>query len=134
MSKITGSCLCGKITFESKNDFQQFHFCHCTQCQKLTGSAHVANLFTQPNNITWLSGADLIKRYDVPNRSISSAFCQECGGSVPYLSLSKEDLIIPAGCLDDEPNIQVQDNIFYAERATWYEKGITSKKFDKFPE
>lgn len=134
MAKISGSCLCGKITFESDNNFDQFHFCHCKQCQKLTGSAHVANLFTPPNNITWLSGANLIKRFNVPNRSISNAFCQECGGAVPYISLSKEDLIIPAGCLDGKPNIQVQDNIFYSEKASWYEQAITTKKFDKFPD
>jgi len=48
MTHVSGSCLCGQVTFESKDDFQQFHLCHCIQCQKATGSAHAANLFTAP--------------------------------------------------------------------------------------
>jgi len=134
MSKITGSCLCGLVTFESINDFDQFHLCHCIQCQKTTGSAHASNLFTEPNNITWLSGFELIKRYDVPDRAISKAFCTECGCGVPYLSGSGTSLVVPAGCLNDNPNIDPQDNIFCSEKAQWYGKAVSAKEFDNFPE
>lgn len=86
MSNISGCCLCESVSFECDNSFTQFHLCHCIQCQKTTGSAHASNLFTVPNNITWLKGVDLVKRYDVPNRFISKAFCVECGSGVPFLS------------------------------------------------
>ena len=134
MSNISGSCLCGKVSFESVNDFNQFHLCHCIQCQKTTGSAHASNLFTAPNNIKWLSGFDFVKRFDVPGRSISKAFCTECGCGVPYLSASGKALIIPAGCLNGAPNIEPQDNIFCSEKADWYAKAISAKTFEKFPE
>jgi len=134
MSKILGSCLCGKVSFESNNSFEQFHLCHCIQCQKTTGSAHASNLFTSPDNIKWLSGLEFVKRFDVPGRAISKAFCTECGCGVPYLSGSGQALVIPAGCLDDKPDIDPQDNIFCSEKAEWYEKGHGAKQFDKFPE
>ncbi|RBW42451.1 aldehyde-activating protein [Psychromonas sp. B3M02] len=134
MSSISGSCLCGKVYFESDNNFNEFHLCHCIQCQKVTGSAHAANIFTQPSNIKWLSGESLVKRFDVPGRAISTAFCEECGAPVPYLSRNKKDLIIPVGCLNGVPNITPQDNIFCSEKAEWYEQGLKAKSFDKFPD
>lgn len=134
MKMIFGSCLCGDVRFKCEDKFSQFHFCHCSQCQKTTGSAHVSNLFTVPENIEWIAGKNLIKRYDVQGRSISSAFCRNCGSPVPYKSSSGKSLIIPAGILDSAPDMQPQDNIFWAEHASWYEAGITSKKYDGFPD
>ncbi|WP_232348842.1 GFA family protein [Neptunomonas qingdaonensis] len=101
---------------------------------KTTGSAHVSNLFTAADNIEWITGKDFIKRYDVPGRSISNAFCVNCGSPVPYISDSDKSLIIPAGVLDSAPDITPQDNIFWGEHASWYEAGIKSKKYDGFPE
>jgi hypothetical protein len=134
MSIISGSCLCGKVSFECKNSFEQFHLCHCIQCQKSTGSAHASNLFTSSGNIKWTSGVNLVKRFDVPGRAISKAFCIECGSGVPYLSGSGKALVVPAGCLDSRPEIDPQDNIFCSEKAEWYDKAIYAKKFEKFPE
>jgi hypothetical protein len=133
MDSISGSCLCGKITFECKNNFDSFHLCHCIQCQKTTGSAHASNLFTNINNITWLTGQVFIKRYDVPNRAISKAFCIECGSGVPYNSGTGKSLVVPAGCLNGTPNILPQDNIFCSEKASWYDAGVSAKGFDEFP-
>ena len=133
MENLAGSCLCGDVTYEIKNDFKQFHFCHCAQCQKISGSAHVANLFAKPDAITWKTGEDKVKRYDLPGRLLSKAFCKNCGCSVPFLSRSGKFLIVPAGSLDGTPNIDPQDIIFWHERATWYEAGVDSKRFDGFP-
>ena len=134
MSVITGSCLCNKVSFECDDNFEQFHLCHCIQCQKATGSAHASNLFTSPTNIKWLSGLDLVKRYDVPDRTISTAFCIECGSGVPYISVSGQSLIVPAGSLDSTPTLMPQDNIFCSEKAKWYDDALIAKQFNQFPE
>lgn len=134
MLKISGSCLCGKVSFECENNFEQFHLCHCIQCQKTTGSAHASNLFTAPDNISWLSGYELVKRFDVPGRSISKAFCSECGCAVPYISGTGQALVVPAGCLDGKLDIAPQANIFCSEKADWYEQAICAQKFSKFAE
>lgn len=134
MSKIKGSCLCGQITFECDKAFSQFHLCHCTQCQKMSGSAHASNLFTHPGNILWLSGEALVKRYDVEGRTLTNAFCSQCGCGVPYVSGSGNYLVVPAGCLDESPDILADDNIFWDERASWYDDALTTPKFSGFPE
>lgn len=131
MKQLSGGCLCGAVTFQLKDDFDQFQLCHCTQCQKTTGTAHAANLFTRPENIRWLTGHDLVKRFDVKGRSISNAFCSQCGSRVPFKSLSSELLVVPAGSLDAPPS-QQQANIFWPERADWYDRAVAAKRFEQF--
>jgi hypothetical protein len=41
---------------------------------------------------------------------------------------SGKALIVPAGSLDAEPNIQPNDNIFWAEQANWYDDGKLANK------
>ncbi len=126
--------MCGQVSWTVKGPFDAFHLCHCSRCRKDTGSAHAANIFTRPENITWLSGQDLIKRYDLPEaRLYSTCFCTHCGSTVPYVSRSGAVLIIPAGSLDDDPGIGPQDNIFWTDRAVWYDQGLESEKFDTYP-
>ena len=134
MEMLNGSCLCGAVTFEVKNEFEQFQLCHCTQCQKTTGTAHASNLFTDAKNITWKTGVDSVVRYDVEGRRISNAFCSKCGSRVPFTSLSGEIVAVPAGVLDDTPSIAPQANIFWPERATWYDEAIHAQTYDKFIE
>lgn len=118
---IAGSCICHQVSFSILNNFQQFHLCHCEQCQKISGSAHVSNLFTRKDAITWLSGQTAVTRYDIPGRDISNAFCSSCGSPVPYISKSGKSLIVPAGSLDGTPNLGPQNHIFWEERARWYD-------------
>jgi len=86
------------------------------------------------DKISWVSGEQSIARYDVPGRTITSAFCKHCGSPVPYVSVSGDELLVPAGSLDGEPNIKPQDHIFWHEKAVWYEEGIQARKFSGFPE
>ena len=134
MKKLTGNCLCGTVTFEIDNDFENFQLCFCTQCQKTTGSAHASNLFTDPKNITWHTGMEDIVRFDLEGRRISNSFCSKCGSRVPFLSLSGEVLAVPAGSLNGKPSIAPKANIFWPERADWYDEAILAKHYAKFIE
>ena len=137
MGKITGGCLCGAVKFEVSNDFSQFHLCHCQQCQKITGSAHASNLFCKSSHITWLAGTDNTKRFDYPDRHFARVFCTECGTGLPYLVNKGKTLIVPAGSLelDEETvlNVAPQDNIFWHERAAWYDAALAAPTFAGFP-
>ena len=131
---VNGSCLCGGVTFTIKNNFEQFHFCHCVQCQKTTGSAHASNLFVAPSAITWVSGTEDVTRYDLPGRRISNAFCKLCGSRVPYLSLSGETLVVPAGTLEGTLSMSPRANIFWPEKAHWYQEGIQAPQYETYME
>ena len=132
MDTLTGSCLCGDVTFTIVNEFEHFQLCHCTQCQKTTGSAHASNLFTNPENISWTSGETAIARFDVEGRRISNAFCSTCGSRLPFLSKSGDVLAVPAGSLNGTPSISPAANIFWPERASWYDEALAAKHYEAF--
>lgn len=136
MSKpIHGGCLCGKVQFQVNGPFDAFHLCHCSQCRRSTGTAHAANIFTSEDRLEWLAGTGFIKRFtpDEPG-IISKCFCTHCGSPVPYTSLQSGRLIIPAGSLHEAPDIEPQDNIFWRDRAPWYDAGLSAHRIDQDPE
>jgi hypothetical protein len=132
--KVKGECLCGKVQYTAMGPFSAFHICHCTQCRRSTGSAHASNIFTTPDRLEWLSGQDQVKQYlpDEPN-VISKSFCNHCGSLVPYISAKSGRLIIPAGSLSEDPEIRPEDNIFWSDRASWYDTVSETPKFEGFP-
>lgn len=130
--EITGGCCCKSVAFKLKDEFSKFFFCHCEQCRKLTGSAHASNLFTAPDNIEWLKGEDKTKRYEHQTRSFAKVFCTECGSGLPYVSQSGRFLIVPAGCLDQEPSKSLDAQIFCEEQTEWHKAGLTAPLVEGF--
>ncbi len=133
--KITGSCLCGKVSSTVEGPFKKFYQCYCDRCQKKTGSAFASLLFTTPDKIVWDSGIDLIKRFDLPEAiRFSNAFCTDCGSQVPYISRDGAFLIVPAGYVSGDPEIRPSANIFWEERACWFDEGKSATAFSRYPE
>ncbi|MDO6417528.1 GFA family protein [Amphritea sp. 2_MG-2023] len=130
---ISGSCCCGDVEFTLADNFSNFYFCHCEQCRKLTGSAHASNLFTSPDNINWVKGAEKVKRYDHQERTFSKAFCENCGSGLPFISQSGKSLIVPAGSLNGEPSIALDAQIFCSEQTEWHQQGLQVTKVPGFP-
>ncbi len=133
--KISGSCLCKKITFTIEDRFSLFAMCYCSRCRKATGSAHASNLFTEARNVEWLSGEENITRYVLPEAErFSRAFCGTCGSPVPCLSRDKSRYLIPAGCLDSDPGVGPQVQIYVADKAQWYQDLESVEEFDGPPQ
>lgn len=131
-NKHIGSCLCGQVKFEIEGDFESFFLCHCKYCQKDTGSAHAANLFSTTAKITWITVTDKIKTFNLPSTRHSKSFCRECGSAVPSLQMEAKLLAVPAGSLDSEINIMPTAHLFWASRASW-DNGLEDiKRFDQY--
>lgn len=135
MSKqLTGGCLCGSVKFSVTDSFKAFYQCHCKQCQQLTGSAFASNIFTDPDNIEWIVGESNITNYEHPSRGFSKSFCEVCGSAVPFVNKAKTSLIVPAGSLNELPEMQPQANIFTSEEACWLKPGLQAESFSGLPE
>jgi len=133
--KISGSCLCGKVSSTVTGPFKKFYQCYCDRCQKKTGSAFASLMFTAPDRIEWHSGKNLIKRFDLPKAErFSNCFCTNCGSQVPYISRDGSFLIVPAGYVSGDPEIRPSANIFWEERPCWFEEGKSADTFESYPD
>jgi hypothetical protein len=118
---VKGSCLCGGVTFEATTPALAFRYCHCTRCQKATGAAHAANLFVPQEQFRWLSGENLLRRYDLPGaKRFAVSFCTVCGTRVPHKAHDTNRVLVPAGLLDGDPEVRPDMGIFSGSRAAWY--------------
>lgn len=133
MTKHTGSCLCGTVRFEVLGEFDSLYLCHCHYCQKDTGSAHAANLFSQSARLTWLAGADSVTSFTLPGTCHSKSFCRSCGSALPSTELT-DLLVVPAGCLDTPVSISPTAHIFTGSRAVWDDADGDVPEFEGLPE
>lgn len=119
VQRVKGSCLCGTVSFEVVNAFEQLFLCSCDQCRQITGSAFAANLFVGIDDFDWLGGAGEITNYQVPGRDIHKSFCRLCGSGVPWASGNGTKMIVPAGSLNELPNVAERIRIFTSELPSW---------------
>ena len=129
-----GSCLCGEVRYEFTGPVKVFQYCHCTRCQKVTGSAHASNIIIDPENFKWLAGENLVGRFEHPEaRHFAVSFCQKCGSNLPWKTKSGKAHIVPAGTLDDDPEARPIHNIYYLDKAPWYVCLDDLVKYDELP-
>jgi len=133
MTKYAGSCLCGIVKFEVHGEFNSFYLCHCKHCQKDTGSAHAANLFSQSAKLVWQSSADTVTTFTLPGTGHTKSFCKLCGSALPSTQTSRL-LVVPAGCLDTKIPMAPTAHIFSSSKADWEEGLDNVLEFDGLPE
>jgi hypothetical protein len=78
--KIDGHCHCERIAFEAEAGSTAFTICHCTDCQRLTGSAFRATVVVPAEGFTLTRGEprSFIKTAESGTKR-RHAFCGDCG-------------------------------------------------------
>ena len=127
---LTGSCLCGRVAFKLTGDPTSFYTCHCSRCQKVTGSSNAANIFLESATLEWITGGDGVANFTLsPESYFNTAFCKHCGSSIPRQARSGDFIIVPAGCLDDGPELSPDRTIFWNDRAPWFDGVGEAERF-----
>ena len=62
-----GHCTCKHVTYEFSVEPMFVNCCHCTWCQRETGSAFVINALVEAKNVKTLSGE--VEKIDTPTES-----------------------------------------------------------------
>src|SRR5947208_1131186 len=78
---LTGGCLCGAVRFEVTEPLVSAGYCHCTRCQRRTGTAASAQARIVPGSLRILSGNELIRAYEPPD-GFAKHFCSACGSAL----------------------------------------------------
>jgi hypothetical protein len=117
---ITGGCLCGGVRFEIASPFVSANYCHCTRCQRRTGTAASANGRAARDTFRLLAGADLLRTFAPPDGA-PKVFCSACGSAL--FSGTLEDptgyLGVRLGTLDADPGIRPQWRQHTSSAVSW---------------
>jgi hypothetical protein len=129
---LTGGCLCGAVRFEVTEPLVSSGYCHCTRCQRRTGTAASPGARIAPGSLRVLSGEEHIKAYE-PDEGFAKVFCSSCGGALWSQSQEDADVIsIRLGAFDADPGIRPTYRQFVAYAAPW--EPIPDDGLERFPE
>jgi hypothetical protein len=121
---IRGSCLCGGMRFEITRAVGPFELCHCSRCGKANGSAFVAGLGVKRADFRLVQGGELIETFEAPVREspppYRTRFCRRCGSPVPDATSNAPWLEVPAGLLDDDPQLRPDKHIYVDFKSPWF--------------
>jgi hypothetical protein len=129
---LTGGCLCGGVRYEVAAPLLSAGYCHCTRCQRRTGSAAAVSALAAPGSLRVTSGQELIASFAPPG-GWSKAFCSACGGALWAQNPSEQDVIsVRLGTFDADPGIRPSYRQFVAYAAPW--EPIPDDGLPRYPE
>ena len=131
-SPLTGGCGCGAVRFQVREPFASANYCHCTRCQRRTGTAASANGRTAPGSFHLLSGEEHLRSW-APEGGAEKIFCGLCGSAVFSRAAGDPPAIgVRLGSVDGDPGISPQWHQYVAYAASWEE--IPDDGLPRYPE
>ncbi len=116
---LTGGCLCGRVRFEVSEPLAVATYCHCTRCQRRTGTAASAQARPVHGSFRLTQGEDAIKGF-TPEGGFTKVFCGECGSHLLSRDPDDHDQVsIRLGAFDADPGIRPSLRQHTANAAPW---------------
>ena len=125
--------MCGQVRWELSAPPVSAGYCHCTRCQRRTGSAASATALVEPGSFTLTSGAELVRAYDPGEGGYLKAFCSNCGSALWAQHPEDPDVRgVRLGSFDREPAVRPSYHQFAAYAASW--EAIPDDGLPRYPE
>lgn len=121
-----GGCVCGSVRFRALGEPSRVTICHCTWCQRRTGTAFATEVVFDRSQVE-ITGPE-IGHYrhlsDESGRWLDIEFCRRCGGNLGFsLEAVPGVRTLPAGAFDDPAWISAEcykvRHVFLRSRRDW---------------
>ena len=122
MGKLDGHCMCGSITYSCDAEPVATAVCHCTECQRQTGTAF-SLVVVVPRDALRVEG-DTLSTYttvgDDSGQEVARQFCGACGSPIVSLPDAMPQMaIVKAGTLDDRSWLEPQVHVWCDSAQPW---------------
>jgi hypothetical protein len=117
---LTGGCLCGAVRFEVTAPLGGAVYCHCTRCQRRTGTAASASAHVPRGAVRILAGEEHVRAWVPPDHGAAKAFCSTCGAAL--WSQQRDDPEVKGvrmGAFDDDPGVRPEARQYTDSAAPW---------------
>jgi len=130
-----GGCACRKVRFRMNANPIIVHACHCTWCQRETGTAFAHNALVETAEVELLAGQVLMTT--LPSHSGKGqkvARCPNCRVAVwgHYASAGEAMAFVRVGTLDDPSPFPPDIHVFTSTKAAWLPLPEGAKTFPEF--
>jgi hypothetical protein len=136
MAELNGGCLCGSVRYACEADPMATANCHCTDCQRQTGSAF-STFIAVPRDAFQVEG-DTLSSYTTTGedtgKETTRHFCTNCGSPVMSFNEAMPDVVfIKAGSLDDRSWVSPQLDVFCDSAQPWVVDDSERPRFARMP-
>lgn len=117
-----GGCLCGAVRYRAVGDPVAVSICHCTNCQRNSGSAFSVNAIFPKEALTMTgSPATYIDKGDT-GAGVVRVFCGTCGTPLESRSImsSVAHAVIKTGTLDDPSGFVPDSEVYCKSAMPWW--------------
>ena len=129
---LSGGCACGAVRYEISEALVSAVYCHCTRCQRRTGTAASANAATAPGSFRLVAGEDRLRAWK-PEGGAEKWFCGDCGSALFSRTTDEQQRVgVRLGTLDGDPGIRPRAHQFVAYAAEW--EPIPDDGLPRYPE
>jgi len=131
---LEGGCACGAIRYKLTQLPLIVHACHCRDCQRITGSAFVINLWIERKFVE----ANLVpKSFQLTagsGKPVDVFFCDKCGTYLWsfYHLVSGNCVFVRAGTLDRPDQVKPDVHIFTRSKLPWLQLPKNVPAFETF--
>lgn len=116
---LTGGCACGAVRFEVTAPLVGANYCHCTRCQRRTGTGASANAKPATGSFRITQGEEQLRAWR-PENGFEKLFCSECGSAVFSRDPQDHERVgIRLGGFDSDPGVRPSVRQFVAYAALW---------------
>ncbi len=129
---LTGGCGCGAVRFEVTSPLVSSVYCHCTRCQRRTGTGAAVSARVEPGSFKIVTGEGRMRAWK-PEGGAEKWFCGDCGSAL--FSRSPDDhqrIGVRLGAFDADPEIRPSAHQFVAYAAVW--EAIPDDGLPRYPE
>ena len=117
---MTGGCLCGGVRFQLSEPARDAGYCHCTRCQRRTGTASSAQARIDGRSFSLLQGEDLLKAWHPPRGGFEKLFCGECGAHLFSRNPDQRaQMSVRMSAFDGDPGVRPSWRAYVAYAASW---------------
>ena len=132
---LEGGCACGALRYKLTADPLIVHACHCRNCQRLTGSAFVTNIWIEKKFVETVSGVP--KSFKLSGGSGNPHevfFCDRCGTYLwsKYYAAPGDTVLLRVGTLDRPEAIKPDVHIFTRNKLPWLDLPNDVPAFESF--
>jgi len=116
-----GGCLCGAIRYTVSAAVSGLRACHCTHCQKTSGTGSSVNAVIQKKDFALTKGTPKCYTDKADSgRLLQRFFCGDCGSPIySYRESTPERLVVRAGTFDDSSGMKIAINIWTRSARPW---------------
>ena len=114
-----GGCQCGTVRYRIEGTPLDLAVCHCTECQRQSGSAFGMSLAIRAADFHVVSG--VLKSFTVlcdSGRTKTCTFCPDFGTRI-YHQTDSRRMSVKAGTLDDRTDLRPDAHYWTTRKQAW---------------